>query len=197
MAEGYWTYKILIDPLTSWIRSGIIKMIEPGSSILDVACGTGSLVFALSSNVKSAVGIDLEGEKIKLANKLVAKKKIENVRFIEADATSLNGLFTETFDYVILSLAVHQFPEPLRSEILEQARKVAKRVIIADYAVPVPKNISGYASHGIEKLAGDEHYSAYKHFVETGGIPGIVDRMDFTIQEEATSGTGVFKVVKM
>ena len=103
----------------------------------------------------------------------------------------------ETFDYVILSLAVHQFPEPLRSEILEQARKVAKRLIIADYAVPVPKNISGYASIGIENLAGDEHCSAYKHFVKTGGIPGIVDRMDFTIQEEATSGTGIFKVVKM
>ena len=197
MAEGFWTYKLLIDPLTRGLREEISKLIEPGSSVLDIACGPGSLLTELSPGIKSGIGIDLNESKIQLANRLARQKGLSNISFIKADATSLNGMFEKKFDFTILSLALHQFPESLRYKILAEAKKVSKNLIFADYTVPVPSNFSGFLAKMIERIAGEEHYTAYKSYIRLNGLTGILERNAYTVESSSTQGYEVFTIKKI
>jgi ubiquinone/menaquinone biosynthesis C-methylase UbiE len=194
VAEGYWTYKILIDPLTTGLRNEIKRLIEPGASVLDIACGTGSLLTELSPVIQSGTGIDLNDGKIKLATRLAQQKGLSNISFRSADATNLRGLFENKFDYAILSLAVHQFPEPLRSGILDEASRITDKLIIADYTVPVPANFSGFLSKMIESIADEDHYQAYKSYIRSYGLEGIIQKNGYGIERSAIKGFGVFTI---
>ena len=61
--------------------------IKSGDNVLDLACGTGEYSIALSKLGSSVIGVDLNGEMIKIAQE---KTKDLNVSFIEKDMTKLN-----------------------------------------------------------------------------------------------------------
>lgn len=196
MAEGLWAYKILIDPLTKGIRREVMRMVQPGSSVLDIASGTGSLIFSLAPIASLAVGVDMNRQKVEMANRTAKKNKLGNLSFLEADASKISELFTaQSFDYAVMSLAIHQFPEPLRSNILLQAIKISKQLILADYSFPVPITPIGRLTKVIEKLAGEEHYSAYKSFLAAGGLPGVTETHNVTTLKTVTTGHGVFTIM--
>ena len=197
ISQGFWIYKLLIDPLTSGLRKGIHKMIEANSTVLDIACGTGSLLVEISADIKSGLGIDLNAPKIEQANNIIRKKYINNIKFMVADATQLESIFENKFDYVVLSLALHQFPEPLWSEILHQAIASARYVIIADYSVPVPGNLSGLLSRSIEGIAGAEHFNAYKSYVKANGPEGLCEKHKLKCIAEKKVSNGVFTIMKV
>lgn len=188
---------MIIDPLTRSLRREILSMIDPGSRVLDIACGTGALVFAMAAKAAEVTGIDLNGGKIRNAQDQARKLSLNNVRFLEADATHLETLFPEPFDLTVLSLAIHQFPEPLRTAILKQALRISHRLILADYTVPRPKSPSGFLSLGMEILAGGEHYSAYQTYLAAGGLPGIAGQLYLKADQVTTAGNGVFSVIRM
>jgi ubiquinone/menaquinone biosynthesis C-methylase UbiE len=48
------TYSKLIDPMNKPIRDKIVELFPPGSSILDISCGTGLLRYALRREKKHA-----------------------------------------------------------------------------------------------------------------------------------------------
>lgn len=197
MAEGLWTYKILIDPFIKGIRREIMRMVQPGSSVLDIASGTGLLIFSLSPVAGKAVGVDMNRQKVEMANRTAKKNGLANLSFLEADASKISDLFTaRSFDYAIMSLAIHQFPEPLRSDILLQAVKISRQLILADYSFPVPGTPFARLTKVIEKLAGEEHYSAYKSFLAAGGLPGIIENHNITALQTVTAGNGVFTIMQ-
>jgi len=194
MSDGTWSYKLIIDPLTRGLRRDILRMIEPGSRVLDIACGTGALVFEIARKASEVTGIDLNSGKIRYGNTQVRKLGLNHVRFMEADATKLDTILPQSFDFVVLSLAIHQFPEPLRTEILKQSLRISKNLILADYTIPRPESPAGWLALGMEILAGNEHYSAYKTYVTAGGLPGITKQLNLFVLQTITSGSDVFTI---
>lgn len=60
-------------------------------NILDLGCGTG--IFAIASGLlgaSSAVGIDIDGDSIRLARDVADKLKLDCVKFIESDINGFN-----------------------------------------------------------------------------------------------------------
>lgn len=194
MAQGVWTYKLLIDPLTRSIRRTIIQLIPPRARVLDIACGTGSLVFALSPHVGQITGVDLDEDKIQWANRSARQRRLHNVNFLSLDATKLTDHFVDPFDYVTISLALHQFPASIRIEVARQAAQLGKHLIIADYSSPLPGNPAGLLAGAIERLAGKEHFGAFRHFQAEGGIPGIYQQLGLHPKQALKTGNGVFSV---
>ncbi|MFO7615889.1 MAG: class I SAM-dependent methyltransferase [Bacteroidales bacterium] len=143
-----------------------------------------------------ATGIDLDVRKIRAAMKEADSLGLKNVQFLPADATNLKSLFTERFDYAILSLAVHQFPENLRMLVLKQALQISRKLILADYTVPRPKNPAGYLALAMEMIAGGEHYAAYKTYLKAGGLPGILNDLDLAADKTIIISSGVFTVIE-
>lgn len=174
MVESGGFYKTFIDPILNPMRKRVAAHIQSGQKIIDVACGTGAQIFEFAETSKIAVGVDLSESMIKTALNRKLEENISNVDFQTADATNLSQFKNQEFDIATLSLALHQFDPGLHPPILNELKRVAKKILIVDYSVPLPKNIAGYGSHFIEFLAGREHNRNFRKFYNLGGLEPIL-----------------------
>ncbi len=82
--------------------------VNPGVSVLDVACGTGVLVpDYLKRNVRSVTGVDISREMIKIARE---KFPQNNVMFFNVDVEEID--YEGAYDIVMVYNAFPHFPDP-------------------------------------------------------------------------------------
>ena len=96
--------------------------VPPGASVLEIGCGTGDLLHALSP--KRGVGVDISPKIVELA-----RARYPDLAFLAGDAEDLP--LSETFDYVILSDLIGYLGDVQRA--FEELHKVCHprtRVII-------------------------------------------------------------------
>ncbi|MCD6346296.1 MAG: class I SAM-dependent methyltransferase [Bacteroidales bacterium] len=187
-------YRLLIDPLLNGLRHSIKEQVAEGSSCLDIACGTGTLVFELGRGCTSVTGIDLDEPKINAARERAEIKGLDHLSFRLMDATDLSEFSDQQFDYVTMAMAIHQFPPDLREPIIREAKRVSNKLIIADYAVPMPNCPSGWLAKFIELLAGKEHNGNFRNYYKSGGLENQLKMMNLSFKKRATRGVGVFSV---
>jgi len=195
MVESGIFYGTILDPILAPMRKRVTGEIQPGEKVIDIACGTGAQVFELCEVASKIVGADLSESMIDFAKIACKKRNIPNAEFFVCDATNLSIFETGSFDLAIMSLALHQFHPDLHSPILSEVKRVAKRVIIVDYAVPLPKNYAGVGSRVAEFLAGKEHNSNFKKYYQLGGLNAILPANNLTIQKSVLFGKGAFQLV--
>lgn len=117
-----------------------LAKVKPGDSVLDVACGTGSLTLTAQSYVGSSgkvYGIDASPEMIEVARKKAAHSAPQ-VAFQIGLAEKLD-FQDATFDVVISRLAIHHLPDDLKRKTFAEILRVLKpggRVLIVDFVQP-------------------------------------------------------------
>ena len=190
-------YEVLFDRALSEVRKLILEQIEPGCRVIDVGCGTGSLVFELAKKCESVVGVELSSKMVKHANSRLSRldQFHDKVSFLHKDATKLSDFEDEYFDYLTISMALHEMPAKIRLEVLKEAKRVAKRIIIADYAAPMPVNIFGIITRTVEFFAGIEHFKSFLDYQKRGGIGTLLEKSQFTILSEKINKKKTIKVV--
>jgi ubiquinone/menaquinone biosynthesis C-methylase UbiE len=111
--------------------------LEPGQSVLDIGCGTGSLAIAAKRRVGpsgSVHGIDASPEMIARARKKAAKAGV--------DVTFTNDVVEELpfpddqFDTVLSTLMLHHLPRAAREQCAREIVRVLKpdgRVLAVDF----------------------------------------------------------------
>ena len=195
MVESGKFYGTVIDPILAPMRKRVIGEITLGEIVIDIACGTGAQVFELCEIASKVVGIDLSESMINRAKSTGKKRNISIVEFFVCDATNLSIFVTGSFDVAIMSLALHQFHPDLHSPVLSEMNRIAKRMIIVDYAVPLPKNYAGIGSRVAEFLAGKKHNSNFKEYYQLGGLNAILPSNNLAIQKSVSFGKGAFQLV--
>jgi ubiquinone/menaquinone biosynthesis C-methylase UbiE len=195
MPESGTFYATFIDPVLKSMRKRIAHEIDTNSSVIDIACGTGAQVFEISKIAKRTVGVDLSGSMINYATKIGINKKLNNVEFFVADATNLSLFADNEFNIATMSLALHQFSPEIYTPILGGLKRVAEKIIIVDYSVPLPKNAAGYASRIIEFLAGKTHHKNFRNYYKCGGLNKILVSNQLTIEKSKWFGGGAFQLV--
>ncbi len=195
MSESGPFYSIFIDPLLTTMRKRIALEIKSNEKVIDIACGTGAQVFALSKVAAKTTGIDLSESMINFAKKASLKHKTNNIDFFVCDATNLKSFKNNDFDIAIMSLALHQFSPKLHAPILIEMKRVARKIIIVDYAVPLPKNYTGFGSRVAEFLAGKEHNQNFKSYYKLGGLNEILKSNNLKIEKSKLMGKGAFMMV--
>jgi len=179
-----WFYDKIIAPNQDKLFGQIRNLIEPQSTIIDVGCGTGRLAFALASDCKSVLGIDLSKRNIKRAQLSHLKQPNSKISFKHSylsDVTSEQGTH---FDFAVLTYVLHEMNEDERITLLNEIAEVADKIIIGDYNVPKPKGFGGFLSEAIEFIAGKEHYKNYKSYVANGGINYLANQAGLKIITE-------------
>jgi len=195
MLETGFVYSTFVDPLLGGFRKKVALEIKPGENVIDIACGTGEQLFELANKAASITGVDLSESMVQYATKIAAKRNITNATFFVCDATDLTVFYPKEFDVAILSLALHQFAPELQEPILTEINKISKRIVILDYAVPLPGNYVGIGSTVAEFLAGIEHNRNFKSYTRAGGLNAILPANGLTIQKSKLIGKGAFQIV--
>jgi SAM-dependent methyltransferase len=92
---------------------------KPGAKVLDVACGTGATLPALSEAVGEEgeiVGVDLSPKMLEKAEERAADFEIDNVTFRQGDVEKLSLEFDEeSFDAVVSCNGLPNFLRPQRA----------------------------------------------------------------------------------
>lgn len=195
MVETGWFYGGFIDPVLAPMREKINMEVKPGESMIDVACGTGAQVFKSAPKTSEAVGVDLSKSMINKALRTKNKRNIKNVQFFVNDATNLSQFSDSQFEVATMSLALHQFEPALHTPILSEMKRVAKKIIIVDYAVPLPSNYSGIGSKVAEFFAGVEHNKNFRKYYRLGGLNEILPLNQMKITKSVLFGKGAFQLV--
>lgn len=195
MLETGFVYNIVIDPLLANLRKRVALEINSGEHVIDIACGTGEQLFELVDKAATLTGVDLSESMVNFATQKAEKRNITNASFHVSDATDLSLFNGRTYDVAILSMALHQFDPKLHQPILNEIKKVSGKIIILDYAIPLPKNYAGVASKVAEFLAGNEHHRNFKSYSKEGGLNAILSSSDFKIQRSKRIGKGAFQLV--
>ena len=134
-------YDLMVGLLTrenTW-RSKIIEYLNPvsGERILDVGCGTGSLILKIKRSVGDVDmhGIDPDSKVLEIArNKLLKHSLSANLHhgFLTTEASNKLGLFSK----VVSTLVFHQTPLEEKRNLLESVRLILEKsgtLYIADY----------------------------------------------------------------
>jgi len=188
------TYKLLIDPLLSGLRKTVAEEISGSDSVIDIACGPGTLAIEMAQRAVQVTGIDLDESLISFAKSRVEKKGIMNVDFRVHDASHLSIYRENEFDVAVTSMAIHQFSEDLAVEILIEMQRIARKVVIADYNYPLPDSFSGSLASGTERFVGGDHYRNFRNYMSRGGLTWFTDKAGLAIRSQTVKGNGVFVV---
>jgi ubiquinone/menaquinone biosynthesis C-methylase UbiE len=121
------------------LRQRTIRLasLQPGETVLDVGCGTGTLAIEVQRHVGSAgrvVGIDPSSEQIARAREKAERRNVP-VEFQVGVIEQLD-LPDQTFDVMLSTLMMHHLPVSLKRQgLMEIARalKPGGRLVIADF----------------------------------------------------------------
>lgn len=108
--------------------------------VLDLCCGTlsNTIPIAKAKARCEILGIDLSKEMLKVARKKIEKVKADNVSLKCADATDTK-LKSQSFDYVVIGLVLHECSEKLMAGMVLEARRLLKddgKLIILEWERP-------------------------------------------------------------
>jgi ubiquinone/menaquinone biosynthesis C-methylase UbiE len=129
--------------------------IRPGSSVLDYGCGPGGFIPAIAELVGPTgqiYALDLNPAAVEATQKLVRRKKIQNVRTIHSDCAT--GLPDRIVDAVLLYDTFHHLSRP--DEVLQELQRVLKDegvLSFSDHHMEEEDIAAGVAGSGRFKLA--------------------------------------------
>ena len=174
-----------LDPQLAENRKVVIDFIPEGTSVLDIACGTGQLCFELKK-FKSCrvVGIDISKRMLDFAIKTYSHTEIT---FVHEDATDLGNFGDKTFDFATMLMMMHELQRPQQIAVIKEALRVAQHGILVDSVVPLPKNAGGIGYRIVESTVGHDHYGNFKSYLANGGIRGILQESGLPIKIEYSS----------
>lgn len=124
----------------------------PGTDLLDVGCGTGTLALSACARVGSGKvrGTDISEPMLEAARRK-ARRARSAVSFLHADAAGL-PFEAGSFDIVTMTTAMHMIPAGARQSSIEEMARVLRpggRALIVDYGGPISERRSMAATHGL------------------------------------------------
>ena len=175
-------YDLAVSALNRRVYDGtgavVARLIRPGDTVLECACGTGTITAAIAPACARVVATDYSEGMLKQAGKKLAR--YPNVVVEQADITHLRYA-DDSFDAVVAANVIHLLPEP--GDALKELKRVTRpggTIIVPTYVIPKKRAhtmflrlISRFGVHF------QEHFdpASYRAFFERMGCTGVTYRV--------------------
>lgn len=187
------------DPLMEFcgarktLREKVLKVIEPKPRmrILDVGCGTGSLIIDIKEKYPEieVAGADIDRKMLVQARKKIRTKKLD-IKLINVGADQLK-FRARTFDYVISTLVFHHLPTEIKQQALIDIAKMLKpegKFILIDIGDKKSKWLQ--LDYFLSRLVHMAEAKTMKDNVD-GKIPSMLKEAGFSYKEFSKSSRGI------
>lgn len=166
-----------------------------GQSVLDLACGTGTLAVLIKETYPKVevTGIDGDAKILAIAEKKAIKKGV-SVQFDEGLSFEL-PYADESFDRVVSSLFFHHLTRADKLKTLREVLRVLKpegELHIADWGLPA-NFLMKFVSYGVELLDGSE--TTGDNF--KGLMPSLISETGFGETEEKQYFNSLFGTIRL
>ncbi len=180
MSDPYGRAARLYNPIVEpWLRS-IKKMIVKEclrlnlSRVLDVGCGTGTLVGMLRNGGIQAVGLEPSPGMIRVSRAISQ----DSFTLVRGRGECL-PFSSDSFHGVVFSMVIHENPPSRGREILEEALRVLHprgTLFILDYHKPstASGNAARFIEYLVEWIVGGDHFRNYRRFIQEGALPAFL-----------------------
>ena len=150
-------YDLLVSAITFGFESRFrekqlsLAKLQPGETVLDVGCGTGTLAIAAKRHVGasgSVTGVDPAAEMIERAIRKASRANAD-VAFRTAAAEEL-PFANRTFDVVLSSLMLHHLPRETRRAGVAEMKRVLRpggRLLAIDFGRASGSGKRGFLAH--------------------------------------------------
>jgi len=179
------------------LHQRVAEWVPEGATCLDVCCGTGGLSFALSERCRQVEGLDHSPKMIARAEAIRRDRQVANVSFRLGDAADLADVADGAFDRATVVLGLHEMPAEVRQGVLPELLRVAERVVIADFAVPMPANRAGLRNRAIEFLAGPRHFAGFRDYTRRGGLTELIRQTGAHVEESTRLDRGTLELFEI
>lgn len=170
-------YDPLIGPLLAEVRLELaaLALRLRARSVLDICCGTGAQLAPMHRAGLACVGVDLSEAMLAVARRSTPAA----IRYLRCDAAAL-PVAQASFDLAVITFALHEKPHFVREAMLAEALRVLRpggALAVADYgAAAGPAARLGLAAASVvERMAGREHFSLFRDYLERGGTQGALE----------------------
>ena len=133
----------LLEPFLSKIRKQVLKLLkqENVETVIDICCGTGTLVQLLNKNGFDAIGIDSSKSMLSKAGSKCFLCDAWNIPY-------------KNFDCAVIFLALHEKDFETQSKIISEMKRIVKKdglLVFVDYNAR-----KSFIINLIERIAGKE-----------------------------------------
>jgi SAM-dependent methyltransferase len=183
-------YGRLVEPMLDGVHGFVVEKLPAGHRVLEACCGTGGLARRIAARGRQVHAVDLSP-----ANVAYAQRTHDGVTFEAADVATLSVPPEGPYDVATTVLALHEMPAEARGPVLANLLDISRTVMVVDFAVPMPWNLSGARNRTMEVLAGLEHYRAFVDFYRRGGLDPLVAECRATLQSRRRIDGGTLEVL--
>lgn len=176
-----WLKRKAADRVLSPLRMELIELIEQDSTLLEVGCGTGDLLFQSASKISFGCGVDIDKGMIDYAESKRRESNLNNLNFECIDALQIAP---QQFDISTSTLCLHELPEQKACDLLKMLVDNSKMVLVADYTEA--KTTFGKLSIEFDELLSG-HYRNYRHYRNSGEIPSYAEKIGAIVHQEIAS----------
>jgi ubiquinone/menaquinone biosynthesis C-methylase UbiE len=179
-------YDRLIEPMLAGVRRVVLDVVPPQRlwQVLDVGCGTGTGMAPYVEAGCAVIGVDVSRAMLDRA----ADRLGDRAELLLTDGVTL-PFDGDRFDLVTTSMVLHEVSAEERTALVAEMARVGKldgRLLFIDFRFGSLRGWRGPTfralSWVVERFSG--HYSGYRSFKASGGVPGVVGEADFTIERE-------------
>ncbi|MES9942570.1 MAG: class I SAM-dependent methyltransferase [Candidatus Thiodiazotropha sp. 6PLUC2] len=163
------------------LRKELVELIEHNSTLLEVGCGTGDLLFQAASKISSGHGVDIEQGMIKYAEAKRQKLNLNNLSFECIDALAMAP---RKFDVSTSTLCLHEMPEQQACALLNMMVNNSGVVLVADFTAA--KSTLGRLSIEFDEILSG-HYGNYRQYRRSGMILSYSEKIGARVHKEIKS----------
>ena len=182
-----------VDRYLHSVRLQIVELVALNSTIVELGCGNGDLLFKLSHKIKHGVGIDKSEQLIAYAIDRTKEEQVYNLEFRSVDL--LNEPYSEhKVDYSIASLLLHILPWNRAIESIEKLIDSSNITIICGFSEP--ENVKQRVLLWLDQRF-TSHYSNFRYFKKNGFTDGLLKSIQNIKYERIDTFDPVIKIYKI